>query len=250
VKPATGSRGVARLDEFDEGLWVANEAFAHLSVVDRLTPQIDAFRRFLASGRLGAIEEVHSDFFIGARFGGFRVEMDHPLLLDMAIHTFDQARFLSGADPVAVYCHGFNPGRSWYKGDGSAVAIFEMTGGLVFTYRGSWCAEGCNTSWECDWRFQCANGAALWDGADSFRAERMKTTKKSREGFFGETETLVVPVRKMAHTGHDGCIREFIECVREGGQPQTRGEDNIKSLAMVMAAVKSSNTGRRVKVSG
>jgi len=55
---ATGSRGVARLDEFDEGLWVANEAFSHLSWVDRLTPQIDAFanailldRTPLVSGR-------------------------------------------------------------------------------------------------------------------------------------------------------------------------------------------------------
>lgn len=47
----TGSRGVARLDEFDEGLWVANEAFAHLPLVDRLTPQIDAFATAILQDR-------------------------------------------------------------------------------------------------------------------------------------------------------------------------------------------------------
>lgn len=40
---ATGSRGLGRLDEFDEGLWVANETFAHIPLVDRLTPQVQQF---------------------------------------------------------------------------------------------------------------------------------------------------------------------------------------------------------------
>ena len=37
---ATGSRGLGRLDEFDEGLWIANETFKHVPLVDRLTPQV------------------------------------------------------------------------------------------------------------------------------------------------------------------------------------------------------------------
>ena len=40
---ATGSRGLGRLDEFDEGLWVANENFRHIPLVDRLTPQVQHF---------------------------------------------------------------------------------------------------------------------------------------------------------------------------------------------------------------
>ena len=36
--------------------------------------------------------------------------MEHVLLLDMAIHTFDQARLITGADPVSVYCqNGIRP---------------------------------------------------------------------------------------------------------------------------------------------
>lgn len=52
-----------------------------------------------ALGRLGILT---AEFFRAPRFGGFRDQMDHPLLLDMAIHQFDMARFLLNADPVSV----------------------------------------------------------------------------------------------------------------------------------------------------
>lgn len=48
---ATGSRGVARLDEFDEGLWVANETFKHIPLVDRLTPQLQHMAEAIIHGR-------------------------------------------------------------------------------------------------------------------------------------------------------------------------------------------------------
>lgn len=55
--------------------------------------------------------------------------------------------------------------------DASAVGIFEMTKEIVFTYRGSWCAEGLRTTWESEWRIVGTRGSVRWDGADSFQAE-------------------------------------------------------------------------------
>ena len=80
----------------------------------------------MQSGAVGPLTTVNCDFYIGAHFGGFRDRMEHVLLLDMAIHTFDQARFIMGADPVSVYCNEWNPAGSWYDHDASAIAIFEM----------------------------------------------------------------------------------------------------------------------------
>jgi len=212
----------------------------------RYRPPIQAFRSFLASGRLGPIEELHADFYLGPHFGGFRDEMDFPLILDMAVHTFDAARFISGADPVSVYCHAFNPKRSWYKGDASAVAIFEMSDGLVFSYRGSWCAEGCGTSWNSEWRAVCHNGTAVWDGNEDLRAQAMDKT--DAQGFMRELNDVEIPVGEMAHQGHGAIIREFINCVQSGQTPGTECHDNIKSLAMVMAAVKSAKSGQKEAV--
>ena len=93
----------------------------------RYDPRIRAFRAFLDSGIVGEPTTLNGDFYIGAHFGGFRDVMEHVLLLDMAIHSFDQARLISGADPVAVYCREWNPSGSWYAKDASAVAVFEMS---------------------------------------------------------------------------------------------------------------------------
>src|SRR5439155_24342046 len=106
-----------------------------------------------------------------------RETMRSPLLLDMAIHTFDAARYLTGADAVAVYCEEFNPPWSWWAGNAAATAIFEMTGGLRFTYRGSWCAEGQPTSWDSEWRAVGPHGTATWDGAGDPMAEVVAGTE-------------------------------------------------------------------------
>ena len=116
----------------------------------RYDPRIRALRGLLDSGTVGDLTTLNGDFYLGAHFGGFRNEMKHVLLLDMAIHSFDQARLISGADPVAVYCHEWNPRGSWFDHDASAIALFEMSDGVVFSYRGSWCSEGLTTSWGCD----------------------------------------------------------------------------------------------------
>jgi predicted dehydrogenase len=116
----------------------------------RYDHRIEAFR--MAAAKLGSLGILNADFYLGPHFGGFRDAMESPLLIDMAIHTFDQARMISGADPVSVYCEEFNPSWSWYAGAACANAQFEMSNGLRFCYRGSWCAEGRNTSWESEWR--------------------------------------------------------------------------------------------------
>ena len=211
----------------------------------RYDPRIRSLRRFLDSGRIGQVTTVNADFYIGAHFGGFRDQMQHVLLLDMAIHSFDQARLISGADPVAVYCHEWNPFGSWYAHGASAIAIFEMSNGLRLIYRGSWCAEGMNTTWECDWRAIGTNGSVKWDGADKLDAEVVVKTG----GFFSEKEKLSIPVEPDGkETGHAGLIREFIDCVKHGGTPETIASDNIKSLAMVFGAIESAETGKRVEI--
>lgn len=211
----------------------------------RYQPEIRALSEWLQSGAIGTLTTLNCDFYIGAHFGGFRERMRHVLLLDMAIHTFDQARLISGADPVAVYCKEWNPRGSWYDHDASAVAVFEMTNGVVFTYRGSWCSEGFNTSWQADWRAIGETGTALWNGEDAPRAQ----VTVQRGGFFSAMEDVAVPQPPSAKSGgHEGVIREFVECIRTGTKPETICTDNIKSLAMVFSAIESSEKGCRVNI--
>ena len=211
----------------------------------RYAKEIRTLKNFIKSGEIGDLTTLNCDFYLGAHFGGFRDHMKHVLLIDMAIHTFDQARLISGADPVAVYCHEWNPKGSWYDQDASAVCIFEMTDGIVYTYRGSWCAEGCNTTWESDWRAICTKGSMLWDGQKNFKVQQVAND----EGFLRELNDIDIQIDESEKSGgHDGCIREFIDCVKNNKIPETICTDNIKSLAMCFAAVESSETGKRVEI--
>ena len=211
----------------------------------RYDPAIRRMTHFLASGGLGSLTTVNSDFYIGAHFGGFRDSMQHVLLLDMAIHSFDAARLLTGADAVSVYCHEWNPRGSWYDRDASAIAIFEMSNKLVYTYRGSWCAEGLPTSWECDWRFIGQKGSVTWNGGDTTHVQVVKETG----GFISAYEGIAIPPYEARNIGgHAGIIQEFFMCIQNGTQPETQAADNIKSLAMVFGAIESAETGKKVEI--
>jgi len=211
----------------------------------RAHPQIRALARFLRQGRLGALTAIECDFHIGAHFGGFRDHLRHVLLLDMAIHHFDMARLITGADATAVYCHEWNPRGSWYDHDAAAVAIFEMTGGLVFTYCGSWCTEGLNTTWQGSWRIAGERGSVTWDGGENLRAQ----VRIGRTGFIRKCRDVAIPVPASTRpSGHAGMIAEWLHCLRTGRTPETIASDNIKSLAMVFGAIASAQAGRRVPV--
>lgn len=211
----------------------------------RYVEQARRVRQLAKSPEIGRITTLNSDFYIGAHFGGFRDRMQHPLLLDMAIHTFDKARMLCGADPVSVYCRDWNPSGSWYDHAASAVAIFEMTGGIIYTYRGSWCAEGLNTPWDGHWRILAERGSVTWDGGDGIRAQAVSKV----DGFMADLLDIPAPTAYSGNVGgHVGLIREFVECVRTGGVPETICTDNIKSLAMVLGAIESAETGQLVVI--
>jgi predicted dehydrogenase len=230
--PVLGEKPMAAsMDEARE-MVRASEAAGKLYMVSqnrRYNQRIRTYGAMLQ--RLGDLGILSADFYLAPRFGGFRDQMESPLVLDMAIHTLDAARFLTGRDAVSVYCEEFNPSWSWYEGNACATAVFEMEGGLRFTYRGSWCAEGLPTSWDSDWRAVGSHGTALWHG------DEMPISSVE-----GEVQVEEQP------EGIDGSLAEFLDALEIGRTPMCECHDNIKSLIMVHAAIESARTGKRVLI--
>ena len=208
---------------------------------------IRRLRRFVESGAIGELTGIHCDFFLGPHFGGFREEMDHVLLLDMAIHTFDAARFVADRKPLTVYCVETNPKGSWYRHGASAHAVFEFADDVTFTYRGSWCAEGRRTSWESEWRLTGSKGMLTWDGEEAFEATVAGTEEGLLHGF--QPIDVPAPADEAETHGHASVISSFIEAVRTGRPPETVSSDNIRSLAMVLGAIESAKSGKRIEIS-
>jgi predicted dehydrogenase len=212
----------------------------------RYNQNIRGLRDIIAAGHIGTTGFISADFFLGAHFGGFRDAMASPLILDMAIHTFDQARFISGADPVSVYCHEFNPAGSWYAGNAAAICIFEMSDGSVFNYRGSWCAEGAPTSWEAEWRLSGTKGTAIWDGNAAPYYELITPTEE--KVFLNKFDRFKPTPRAMQSEGHTACLDEMFDALNNGRKAETDCADNIKSMQMVFGALESAAQGKKIQL--
>lgn len=200
----------------------------------RYYPQLARLKT--AVSELGVVGVVTTEFFKAPHFGGFRDEMAHPLLLDMAIHSFDAARYLLGSNPVAVDCRTFNPEWSWYRGDAAATAMFTFESGTRYAYTGSWCSPGLETSWNGSWRVSAANGSATWDGAG--------------EPVVGLADGTIAPLGATLDSRSEiaGALDEFVSALRTGVTPSGDVHSNVHSLAMVEGAVLSAATARTVQL--
>ena len=191
---------------------------------------------------IGDVEIAATEFFKAPHFPGFREEMRHPLLVDMAIHPFDVVRYLLDADPVSVYCETFNPSWSWFTGDAATTAIFELDRGIRYTYTGSWVSAGLETSWNGDWRVSGSSGTATWDGesAPAVGFGPSDPEAVTAGSTFVDTEAGAEEIA--------GSLAEFIHAIRTGIVPSGDVHSNVLSLAMVEAAVLSADTGRKVLI--
>ncbi|MCW2810238.1 MAG: putative oxidoreductase [Friedmanniella sp.] len=190
---------------------------------------LDQLRSQLAE--LGPVGLASCTFARAPHFGGFRDQMAHPLLVDMAIHQFDLARDLVGSEPVEVLGTTSNPSWSWYAGDAVAVAVFRFADGSRFTFDGSWCSPGQETSWNGDWRLTTAAGTALWDGDHPPTAARADGT-------------VVTGQVSQAPEQIAGSLAEFVAALRTGETaPSGEVHRNVLSVAMVIGAIRSAETG-------
>lgn len=229
--PVLGEKPLAATVPEALSLVAAAEVTGQLFMISqsrRWNPQLFAMRAAVAD--LGTVGTLTTEFFKAPRFGGFRDEMANPLLVDMAIHAFDSARYLLAAEPVAAYCEAFNPPWSWYAGAASANAIFEMDDGTRYAYSGSWCSPGAETSWNGAWRLSAEKGTALWDGENAPLVDG--------------TPVHVPP----GPSGIDAALGAFVDAVRTGATPMGEVHENLMSLAMVEAAVRSAQSGSRVRL--
>lgn len=219
---------LAALAEETGGVFVVSQS-------RRFNAQLAAVRRFVAeSDHLG---ELSVRFFRGPRFGGFREEMASPLVVDMAIHLFDMARWLVGRAPVAVYARETNPPWSWYRGAASARAIVEFGGGVDVVFDGSWAELGLDTSWNGDWRISTDRGSVAWNG------DEPATVQADR----GTRPVVLAPDPDSAE-GLSGSLSAFLAALETGTVAENEIHDNVRSLAIVEAVLASSASGERVLI--
>ncbi len=223
-------------------LAAASEASGQLLMVSQSRRYYESLEQFRAAVReLGTLGIATNQFFKNPELRDFHATLEFPLLLDMSIHPFDSARYVLGAEPVAVTCTAFTPPWSDSFGAPASIAHFEFEGGIQFLYTGSWSSPGLETSWNGEWRVSGSGGSATWDGEQGVESEVVTAAAAS---------PAPDAWSRPAGSGPEieGSFAEFVDAVRTGRTPGGEIHTNVTSLAMVEAAVRSATESRRVLI--
>lgn len=246
-KPMTLTR-----EEAEFMIETAEKSGKYFSVMQnrRYQRPVQAIKEFVESGRLGDIWMVSADIFVPEDLRSIRNQLAMPMLQDNAIHSFDQARYMSGQDAVSVYCHSYNPVDSKYKGDAAGTCIFEMSKGAVFVYNCVMGVEGLHTSWESSWRIIGSRGSIVWDGYGRPVAEIVLENKGDSEEERGyeriDLESKYTFKPWQGQEQHAGCLDEMFSALFAGRPSATDCHDNYKSMMMTFASQESAKQDKKI----
>jgi len=239
-KPLAATMAQAR-----EMISLAKEAGRQLAVSQqyRYSAPIQKFRQLVREKVIGDLGHAHIDFYIPADFTGtFREKMEFPLLLDMAIHHLDLIRAITGRDIARITAQSFHPSWSWYQHDPGLKMLLELEGGMSVSYSGDWSARGRSTGWNGNWRLQGSEGSLhLEKSGTEDKIFLARSERWSKDEICEEVPVPSVPLAAQAETLH-----RFAEAIRTGTPAETSGEDNIRSLGAVFAAMQSVREARAV----
>jgi len=200
-------------------------------------------RRLVRAGVIGEVEDVRISFQKHPPFTGFRLEMDEPLINDMAVHHLDQVRGIAGVEPDALRARSWNPSWSRFRGNAACLLELEQAARVRVLYSASWCSWGRHTTWDGEWEIQGERGAIRWaDNRVEVRFASLFDTvflpgALEREG------VMQVELDSVAHEERAGSLRELAAALREGRRTETDARDNLRSLALVLGAVASAAGG-------
>jgi predicted dehydrogenase len=199
-------------------------------------------RRLLHGGALGDLVACYLDFHLYFGTGYRYFFLDEPLLSDMAIHHFDSLRFVLDDEPVEISCHSWAGPGTPFAGHPAAVATMRFAKGTVVSYRGSWLTGGPGTPYGGHWRLDGTRGTIEFTFRGAFE-EREKLDRLTLYRPDVPPEPAKLPA--MPYKDRKGALHTFGRWIRGGSPPQgaSTATDNLKSLALMFAAIRSARGG-------
>ena len=166
--------------------------------------------------------------------------MEYPFLTEIAVHHFDSFRYLFNRQPGSILAKSYNPAGSDYNEGGAAEALIELHGGLPIQYSGTMVA----TRYEYSLWVEGETGE-LW-------TDRRRVWWRPKGKRFAQSIKLVpVPQgdeERYPKAGTVSLLNQFRDALTQDKSPETSGEDNLWSLAMVEASILSVREKRRVQI--
>ncbi|NKB71680.1 MAG: hypothetical protein GKR89_31785 [Candidatus Latescibacteria bacterium] len=197
-------------------------------------------RRLLAEDIIGPVGQLDVSLYVNwaDNPGSHYVTEPYMFLTDMGIHHFDMIRYTLGKNPVSAQALTWNLPWGWHKGDACQLIQFRFADGTVATHRGIGCTVGhVPAGHNGEWRYEGPRGTLTWEEFDLFHTHTHKADPQIRRQ---------IELDDTAADGQNPVLVEFIHALQQDRAPECNAEDNLQSMAMVFAAVKSAQEERLV----
>ena len=203
----------------------------------RYAPNKQEVVRIRDEQRLGRLQHIVGRYACDYREHGswgkaWRHDMDFSLLFEGSVHHFDMMRFLSGGDCEVFQGFGWNPQWSSFKHFSSGFYLMRMDNGVYAAYEGNSSAAGITSCWHKEYyRLEFAEGTVEIGAGDEVQITRIGQP----------VEAYHAPA--LAREGHEYLLQEFVDWLEGGTASATRIEDNLRSFALVIAAMETTEDG-------
>jgi predicted dehydrogenase len=207
----------------------------------RFFPAERTVRKLLQEGFLGVLDNatlIDRRHMPSHTEGPWLATIDYPHLQEIAIHHFDSLRGWFGA-PASIAARAWNPPWTDYKHGANTEALIDF-GGVRVQYLGTLLSH----------RF----AFALWiEGANGmlWTNRRYVAWRPKGSRWFRPIRNVAVPPgdeKKYPQGGTTSLLNSLRDAVQNNAVAETRGEDNIWTVAMVEAAQLSDRERRAVDI--
>ena len=157
-------------------------------------------------------------------------------IMDHTVHVVDLARWITGQEVTEVYTESGTLFNDDLEVEDVDLLSMELEDGTPFTHDGSWCQPD------------------TWDFWGDVTMRLIGTEKVMEVDCFDRTlkQTTAEDGIRSVDWGEDmneGMVRDFVEAVREGREPEVSGAEGLKEVKVVEAAYESFETGGPVGIS-
>lgn len=207
-------------------------------------------REELRSGRFGRTSHLGLRFSANLRrygsWGAFRHAMPDPMLVDGAVHHLDLLADLAGGTCTRLYAETWNAPWGEYAGDSSAIVTLAFDNGARAVYEATLTSAAGLNDWGLE-QVRAETERAAFE-LDHRRLVRYDHAPAGPSAWPPARDPAAVAPLARGTFGHRWLLEQFVSWV-QGGEPMaTRVAANVRSAALVFAAVESARTGRVVEV--
>ena len=165
-----------------------------------------------------------------------KLTMDQPVPYEMCIHHFDSLlAMLEGRRPVSISAMSCNPPWSKYLGPAAVMALLEFQGPVQVSYVGTF---GSMSNYQY-YRIECSEGTIVW--RDTNLDAKIEVISPGSDDIITiESPVMDAPEKQI--------LQEFYRYVTEDIEPKISGRNNLTTLGLVTACIKSTTENKVIKL--